>query len=456
MTKDHYYYSVYPRVYEAGKPGRVTVKPKGRHAAFVNAEYYVTVIPLSTINDRFTADSPPEFICPYLTIKPENGVLAFDYVFESEQQYSLVIYDTSNRAKPLAQLDVYCVENDLINLKPYKTETHCHTNNSDGAESVEFVPRYYRRYGFDTLAITDHGKYKPSIEAMEAFKGMPSDFALFPGEEVHAPRNPIHIINFGGENGVSEIFQNDRALYNRQVNEIINETYIPAEFDPYRVASCIWVSREIRKAGGLCILGHPGWQSAPAKAAYNDADNKNSLIFGGCLQNYSVPLKMTLYLLETGIFDAWEIFGFSQLRNNRHINIYLEAARKGINIPAVGANDSHGVVVNTEWFNKAHTIVFAKNNTRGEMLSRLKNGFCAAVQDGRGDEANGRLVIGGSRFMDYALFLLENYYDDYREYCLRESVAMAGYLNGAPDADVELAGASCATEVFKKHFFEGL
>ena len=43
----------------------------------------------------------------------------------------------------------------------------------------------YRRDGFDFLAITDHGRYYPSLEAIEAYKNIPTGLKIFRGEEVH-------------------------------------------------------------------------------------------------------------------------------------------------------------------------------------------------------------------------------------------------------------------------------
>ena len=151
MKLDHLYYDIYPRIVKSGVKSKITIKPKGRHAAFTLNEYAAAIIALSGINDLIKEKDKyfSEFTVPYINIKPENGNLIFETTFETEQEYSIVLYSTENCAKPLAHFSIYCLEDDMYGLRPYKIETHSHTNHSDGMESVEFVPPYYRRLGYD-------------------------------------------------------------------------------------------------------------------------------------------------------------------------------------------------------------------------------------------------------------------------------------------------------------------
>ena len=85
-----------------------------------------------------------------------------------------------------------------LSLSPYKGDLHIHSNRSDGREPPAHVAARCRQIGLDFVALTDHHQYAPSLEAIAAFTAAPVDLALYPGEEVHAPGNPIHIVNFGG------------------------------------------------------------------------------------------------------------------------------------------------------------------------------------------------------------------------------------------------------------------
>ncbi|MEG2076134.1 MAG: hypothetical protein RRY34_06490, partial [Victivallaceae bacterium] len=66
-------------------------------------------------------------------------------------------------------------------------------------EAPIYVAARYREAGFDFMAVTDHHRYAPSLEAINFWQNKPIELKLFPGEEVHAPGNPVHIINFGSK-----------------------------------------------------------------------------------------------------------------------------------------------------------------------------------------------------------------------------------------------------------------
>ena len=97
-------------------------------------------------------------------------------------------------------------------MYPFIGDLHMHTNLSDGAHDPENVAATYRSRGYDFLAITDHHRYYPSLRAIEAFKNIPTEFNLVPGEEVHLPaingfRVDPHTINFGGEYSINSLVE---------------------------------------------------------------------------------------------------------------------------------------------------------------------------------------------------------------------------------------------------------
>ena len=84
-----------------------------------------------------------------------------------------------------------------------------HTCRSDGKQEPAIVCANYRKHGYDFFAITDHERYYPSLEAINAYKDVPIEFNICPGEEVHMPRDipefgcDPHIVNFGGNYSVN-------------------------------------------------------------------------------------------------------------------------------------------------------------------------------------------------------------------------------------------------------------
>ena len=69
---------------------------------------------------------------------------------------------------------LYAVEPDLAVLRPYKGDTHLHTNRSDGHGEPFEVACAYRAAGYDFIAVTDHGRYAPSDE-LQAEMGILTD-----------------------------------------------------------------------------------------------------------------------------------------------------------------------------------------------------------------------------------------------------------------------------------------
>ncbi|MFO7637231.1 MAG: PHP domain-containing protein [Clostridia bacterium] len=438
METELQYYDVFPRVVRENRKTRITIRPRGLHAAFTEAEYVVMPIPMDRQVDR-PGDGPhriEKLDVPLIPVRPVDGALSFEHVFEGEQMYSLAVRPGSMEMQPVVECSVYCLKDDWCGLLPYKMETHCHTDRSDGLESPSFVPPYYRELGYEALSITDHHKYEPSLEAIQAFKGLDTHFKLYPGEEVHAPGNLVHIVNFAGSCSVNTWIRGNPETYQAQVQEIMAGEKIPASIGIRQIASCIWVSRKIRETGGLSVMAHPHWRP----------------LQNGAKINYSISTEAFLFLLENHVFDAWEIFGFSPERNNTHMALYLEAMQKGIGIPVLGANDSHGVAGNLQWFDKAYTVVLAEENTKEALISGIKKGLCAAVE--QQDGTPGR-VIGNPRMMRFTRFLLDSFYPLYQLHCRNEGMLMKQYVAGVPGAGEAYKVMAGHAEMFKRQFFHG-
>ncbi len=439
MDTELIYYDVYPRIVREYEQSKITIRPVGQHVAFIDDEYIIEIIPIDRQVDR-GVEQPIwqiEKICTdRLIVKNVNGILIFRYKFSGEQIYSLHVFSKTDESKAIAAFSLYCVSEDLYELKPYRIEMHAHTNNSDGAESVDFIPHYYRMHGYDTLSITDHCLYEPSIQAIRVFKDIPSTFRLYPGEEIHAPLNPIHFINFAGSFSINAFIRQNQDLYKSEIETIISNTKIPDTTVAYQIASCIWISRKIRESGGLSILAHPHWRP----------------YYRGQKINYNISHSTFLYLLENKVFDAWEIFGYSTERNNTHLALYLEALRRGMDIPVVATNDSHGVAVKQEWFDKAYTIVLAGENKKEDLISQIKAGFCAAVERQK-DMAD--RVIGTPRMIMYARFLIDHFYPFYDRCCQYEGQLLRTCIMGIPGALKAYEQSMIYTNGYFRHFFYG-
>ena len=342
METVYYFYDIYPKVIKANAETAVTIAPLDRHCLFQEGKTYsVTVVPMNHIADN---DLHPDY--PTYPVACRNGVLKQSVHCTEEQAYRLFVRDGE---KLLCTLQIYGVEEDLYGLLPFKGNMHAHSFCSDGVESPEMVAVNYRKAGFDFLAITDHEIYEPSLDAIRAFDGLDLDFKLYPGEEVHAPRNKIHILNFAGEKSVNQFYRD-----------------FPEVYDP------------------------------------------NWIIDGA----YNIPPAQYRTFLKEKPFDALELIngGDTPYENAGQIALWHDACFQGRCVPVIGNDDSHGTV-NGDWFNIGMTYVLARSNRREDLIDSIKKGLCIAVERYHNEAPHyygeGRLV-NLFAFLDHAYFPLHD------------------------------------------------
>lgn len=404
------YYEIYPKVVPSHAVSEVTIRPLGRHVEFAEGETYTVIV---TPMDENCLGVPGEEY-PAVSTRAENGVLRFSIPFGEEQQYALTL--SAGEKKEFAELRVYAADEDLYALTPFRGDMHCHTCRSDGIESPEIVAANYRKAGFDFLSITDHRQYAPSLEAIEAYKDVPIDLKLFPGEEVHPPENNSHIIHFGGDYSINEIFLKEPERYRREVNEIARGLNLPEGVDPVEYASCMWVCKNIRAAGGLAVLAHPCWIQWHA---------------------YHLKQKSFRCKLETHLFDALELTcGQSLEENQMQVSAWQQARADGYSVPIVGSSDSHGTV-NSEWFNLSKMVMLARSSGRDDLIEAAKAGRAVVLEQYHGEKLP--RVYGVHRYASFVLFLVTEYFPMHDELCFEEGRLMKEYACGSGEAAELLA-----------------
>ena len=420
MKNELYFYQVTPRIFRDGIPANVTIRSLSAHTAFEDGHTYTLgIYPLT--QDIYSETKPPIVFYP---VTAQEGALGFRHAFTGEQEHQIRIFKDESRTERVAVLSVYSLREDLFERRPYLGDFHVHTYLSDGQESPEFVAAMYRQCGYDFIPITDHGKMQPSLPAIQAFQGIEIDFKLYPGEEVHSPGNPIHILNFAGDFSVNErclagdgeIWGNPgRPEWNQRVRERMEALpeHLPEGVDPFVHASCLEVIDLIREANGMSVFCHPFWQ----------ADVHN------------VTDGFTEFYLKNGFADAFELIGGqSNHENMLQIAFYQQMLAEGASIPVLGNSDSHGTV-NKDWFQEAKTIVFAKSNSREGIIEAVKGQYTAAMDEYRGQHPHFHAPF---RMVRYALFLWENYFPLHHELCYEEGRLMRAYINGDPSAKARL------------------
>lgn len=427
-------YDIYPRIVKENSRASITIKPLGRHAqeAFEGKRLTICVLPLTESDKLMTV--PGSSIN---TIEAnESGCLVFDLSFGSEQEYLIRIYDENvdyeNKALCFLQLSIYALADDLFALRPYKGDLHLHSNRSDGKEAPAIVAAHYRKAGFDFMAITDHRNYYGSIEAINAYKDVPIDLTIIPGEEIHTPDNNVHIVSFGGEESITDMFTNNSEDYYNRIYEIMKTIDVPEEINKFAFASCIWAYKKIKEVNGLGIFVHPHWM-----------ENVNN-----------VPDKFTEELFRHKIFEVFELIsGISGVHTNeRQIAFYNDMKSLGFDYPIVASSDSHGTLNYHAGisFNKAYTIVFAKSCAKEDLFRAIRNKYTTAV-----DNSDDNIRIYGSyRLVAYSRFLIENYFEIHDEMCFEEGIQMKRYACGDSDSVKHLELLQGRTKRFLEHCFK--
>lgn len=454
MKTELHYYDIYPKVFPAGKEIEITIKPLGYHADFKNPDDIAVKI--------FGLDDGCPKNYPYRGNGYEipfefDGCIKIRHTFPREQQYYIRIMEKSTD-KRLVQLSVYALDEDLCGRYPLIGDLHMHTCCSDGKQSPAIVCANYRKHGYDFFAITDHHRYWPSLEAIEAYKDVPIEFNIVPGEEVHMPKrgpdfiNDIHIVNFGGKYSVNALVDDEEDYepdsigkprsfegapcpdvmnmddFHKDVMDLAATLDIPEGIEPFTYACCVWVFNHIKKGEGLGIFCHPYWLS----------------------NVHQVPENITDYMLKTHPFDAFEVLGGENYyeHNGFQTHKYYEIKAQGYNFPIVGSTDSHSSINNENAY-VASTMVFSPANEREAIIDSVKKYYSIAI-DGISKEFR---LVGDFRLARYANFLLKEYFPLHDDLCYEEGRAMKDYVCGVEGAKETLEFISGRIQKQREKYF---
>ena len=446
MNLTLHYYDVYPKVFLINRETEITIRPLGQHVAFFG-DYQLRI--LSAAQGRPGCYPCHENYVDMQVQTQQDGCIRFSHSFAQEGQYLVQIQRDGNW---VVELPLYALSGDMEGRYPYRGDLHIHTCCSDGQQAPAIVAANYRKNGYDFMAITDHERYYPSLEAQDAYADVPIGLNIVEGEEVHLPDNDVHIVNFGGQYSVNGLIEDgwqnrqsdrrgviadppsviSREEYHRQVEDLIPTLNIPAGIEPFAYASCIWIFDHIRKADGLGIFCHPYWK------------------VGG---PYQVPEAFTEYMTQQHPFDAFEVLGGELYyeQNGFQTIRYYEDKAKGIRYPIVGSTDSHNSLADhSQMAMMASTFVFAKSNSRKDLISAIKDEYSVAV-DTISKEYR---LVGDLRLVKYARFILDEVTPLHDELCFEEGRLMKAHTTGDPEAVRSLTFIAGRMEQFyKKYFF---
>lgn len=458
MTPALYNYDIFPKVFIEGENKLITVRPLGRHVAFTNDfEYTVRLFK----SDQGSAKSYPDRPGRYeFKAKPdEDGCLRFNCTLEGEGEYFVRIFDDPESKTHIVQFSVYSLLEDMRGRIPLRGDLHLHSGGSrDGCQAPEVFAADYRGNGYDFMVISDHYKFYPALEAVELHDGL-TDLNIVPGEEVHLPLSNAHYVNFGNSFSINALVTPNRnqekagddlkyrsldgnapdPITLEEYTEMINERakQVPREQEAERINFAIfqWIYENIQKGGGLGIFPHPFW----------------------VYPQMHVPEDFTEFIYREKPFDAFEVIGggSSYAINGFQTGFYYDMKAKGVVRPVVGSTDSH---TSTEYYKEnlrfnnltGSTIVFAKANTREELIRAIKESYSVAVDT---LDPHYRLV-GDYRLMKYGSFLMEHYFPLHDLACKAEGYYAKQYLTAKDERALNVLKAlkGQIPEMQKKYF----
>ncbi|NLN19227.1 MAG: hypothetical protein GX162_08145 [Firmicutes bacterium] len=419
------FYDVFPKIVPVNRPVDITVRGLYEHSRFdPEAQYEVSLFPaegfLTPVNDQRAI---------HLQLRAQDDALRIPVRCENEQEHVIWIERVSGETRtPVGEFRIYALDEDLFGRYPFKGDFHIHSDRSDGRESPGYVAGAARRIGLDFMAVTDHHRYQPSLEAAQAFAETQIDLRIFPGEEVHPPKTKVHIVNFGGRFSVNDLFSSD--AFQREVAELADSLVdIPQPYR-YQYAACVWSFEQIRAGGGLGIFCHPYW-------------------FTG--HRYDLPEALTTLLFERQPFDAYEVIGGfhrHQVESNiLQVARYYEERVRGREIPIVGASDAHGCE-RGELFGWYYSIVFSPSTDLSDLIANIKGLYSVAVEALPGSHPR---ACGPFRLVKYAQFLLREVLPKHDELCAEEGRLMLRYLAGQKEAAEQLADCKGRVRDYYKH-----
>lgn len=438
-------YELMPQVARIGYRTSFSIRGLGVERVFdLKETYLVRIIPQEEIITRKTLRiGDDEGYDEIILSADEKRTLHFAYTFNREQIYTIRLLKVDgDEKKRIADLRVFAAEDDLWSRIPMRGNTHCHASPSvDGHEDPAVVASYYRKAGFDYLAITDHHLIDGSVIAMEAYKHIPTEMALYPGEEVHVPNAYIHTVSVGaqmeGGIGLDAWYHQHKEEVQAEVDFIAarDKDVLPVGIEPYDWAWRKWIADTIHKQGGIAIIAHPFWEY--------DAHNTSNDMFA--------------YLAKTKTFDAVEVLHGQEPGcpdANMQVAFWNELRAQGIFIPIVGVDDAHRRIYSWNYdssFNKVYTVIFAKDPSFAGFADAIRNGYSVAV-DNYNQGVNTR-VDGTYRLVKFTIFLLDQYFPTHDDLCFEEGCLMKRAYLGDKDALEGLGRIHGRVEKYRKMFF---
>jgi len=266
-----------------------------------------------------------------------------------------------------------------------------------------------KKLGLDFIAITDHNRYSPSIEAIEGAKEIGLDLLLFPGEEVSVEENGGHIVSLCTSGPVMET-KGNTVNYESEIAEIVENdlrgTVMVDGLEKETYAHVKWVVNRIHELGGYAFLAHPYWVAG---------------------RKFHLNRPAYDQLLKDDEIEGIELFGDVDSEDNfLSVLKYYEEVIKGENIPILGNSDTHRDQLHT--FGRYWTIAFAEDLDKDRIFDAVFDLRAVACERHPCGELR---IIGSFELGEYSFFLEREFFPLHDRICALQGDLYMRVLEGA-------------------------
>ncbi len=406
-------FSIFPKVIPLGQKARITISGLRDRTIIPGQSYKVRILSMTNHQDNM------QFVTSALSPKTDTkfsepshgGIIEFEHTFTSKGEYSVILMQDNGTSAKITTERVYVISHELVGLYPYKGDLHIHTYYSDGRMSPIYMAIIGRKLGLDFAAITDHGKYEPSLEAITIAKEIDLDMLLFPGEEVDFPAG--HIVSINAKASITNL-KNNKEEHQKMIDETIsmrlNDKILVDSLSKEHYAHALWTIDKIHEFGGCAFLAHPYWVSG---------------------DRYHLHLPIFEQLLKDRYVDGIEVIGgyFTPEFESNWLAVakYYEHVAKGYRYPLIGNSDTHYRSYKDDLYGWYWTTVFSKSLSEKDILASILNMKCVACERPNGERF---IAVGPFDLVEYTCFLDREFFPLHDRICSMEAEIYLDILMG--------------------------
>lgn len=282
---------------------------------------------------------------------------------------------------------------DWNTYKQYKTDLHSHTTASDGSSTKKETIEKHYDYGFDILAVTDHGTIDygwddPSLSkvikvAMSAKKGKTPIEVLSSEGQTSDGKNYTYdgdSYTEYDENGIAQNSMLRVPFGNEQNPTSFNNAHVCSWFVDYGNGIVGGTSdyetpiKKVDELGGLSVINHPGeYTGARHSANYDEAYNLDNVKYKYIVNKFANLLTEYQSCLGIDINSK----GDNRTRYDRKLwDILLQKViPTGRNVYGIATSDSHNVGI----INSGYTLMCMPEKNVTALRTAMEDGaFFAA------------------------------------------------------------------------------